>query len=186
MKPCWEVDSNGNIIEHYMWNDDEIESARQAGKVVVDFPWSDSQTFYQPKYNATSNTWVEGFTTDQILAVVKQRKIGELSLQFNNTVAGGFNSSADGTARTYPLDPASMIKWSGAMSIVDANTSSNSLTVKDINGNQVVVTPNQFKSLATDGFNFFMTQEQHLWSLEANVSACTDVASVNAITWEGN
>lgn len=184
MIPVWEVDSDGNIIEHYLWEQSEIDVARAEGRHIIDLPWTQAQVTYQPKFDLTNNVWIEGYTSAQILSIAAQVKIDELNIAFQSTVNQGFSSSADGTARTYPLDPSNMVKWSGAMSVVDNNSVSANLIIKDIAGNKVTVTPDQFKQLATDGFNYFMQQEQHLWSLEVQVEACTSVDDINAITWE--
>lgn len=113
---------------------------------------------------------------------------------FGGSLMQGFTSSADGTARIYGLDATAMSKWTGIMSVINAGTLTSNVVVKDLSGNQVSLTPQQFTQMATDGFAYFNQQEQKLWSLEEKVdavdytaysSADNAISAVQSITWNG-
>jgi hypothetical protein len=70
VKPCWEIDENGEIIEHYLFSDKELEEAKAQGKVIIDFPWSDP--YYRPKFDQVSKNWVEGLSQAEIEAIQNQ------------------------------------------------------------------------------------------------------------------
>lgn len=182
LKPVWEVDANGNIIEHYLWDNDQVQSAIGQGRHIIETGWDTPHS--TPKYDFSTNTWVEGADPSFLLDRSKKDKKMELEAMMERAVANGFPSSADGTARTYALDSASMQKWTGAMTIANAGKMTANLGVKDFNGKRVSLTPPQFQQMASDGFTFFNQMEQKLWDLHDQVDACTDVPSVKAITWE--
>jgi hypothetical protein len=67
MIQVWEVDQNGNIIETYLWTQEEIDTAKEEGRKIIDFPWGEG--FYSPKFDLANNKWVEGMTQQEIDAL---------------------------------------------------------------------------------------------------------------------
>ena len=131
MKQVYQIDSNGFYQCPVILDDDTPLAPNQVETI---FP----EGMYKPQW--VNGAWVESEDPATILINVKSSKIAELNYQFQLTMANGFTSSADGTSRTFPLDQNSMLKWTGAMSVVDSNVVTNPLIIKDINGNQVTVT----------------------------------------------
>lgn len=117
------------------------------------------------------------------LASAQQAKLSQLQVSFGQSLYQGFQSSADGTQRTYAIDPVAMSKWSAMLSVINAGKGPTSVTIKDFSGNQVNLTIAQFQNMAADGFNFFNNQELHLWNLETQVNDATTVDEVNKVTW---
>jgi hypothetical protein len=70
LKPCWEIDAIGNIIEHYLFTDKEIEVARNEGRKIVDFPWTD--ILFTPKFDINTNAWVDGKSQKEIDLIKQQ------------------------------------------------------------------------------------------------------------------
>lgn len=70
MKPCWEVDSSGKIIEHYLYTDEEITKLKDSGQIIIDFPWEEGT--YKPKFDFKSNKWVPGLSDEEIEAIQNQ------------------------------------------------------------------------------------------------------------------
>lgn len=64
LKPYYDVDDNGSIIEYYLGTDEDITKDREDGKKIVDFPWGAGM--FSPKFDFTSNNWVEGATQAEI------------------------------------------------------------------------------------------------------------------------
>jgi hypothetical protein len=116
------------------------------------------------------------------LTNAQQAKKAELTKAFAASLLNGFTSTADGTSRTYAIDPVAMGKWTGAMSVINSGKGQANITVKDFNGNKVTLTSAQFQQMAADGFNFYSAQEQHLWDLEDQTNAAT-LATIGSITW---
>lgn len=116
------------------------------------------------------------------LADAKTRKLAELNAAFNASLMNGFTSSADGTSRTYPIDPVSMEKLTSASTVINGGKVA-SIVIKDFNGNRVTLTSAQYQQMAADGFAFYNGKETHLWDLEDQVAAATTIDGVNAIAW---
>lgn len=117
------------------------------------------------------------------LVQAKQAQYAYLDSSFAKSIASGFPSSASGTSDTYAIDPVSMGKWTGTLANINAGNVTTNIIVKDITGKKVTLTPTQFKTFALDGFNYYNTQEQNLWTKEADVEAATTVSDVQAVTW---
>lgn len=117
----------------------------------------------------------------ETLSVVQKAKIGQLQYDMNISLAQGFASSADGTSRTYAIDPLAMGKWTGILSLINAG-STDPVEVKDTSGNKVNLDTTQFKQMAHDGFAFFIQQEQKLWAAEDKVKAATTNQDIDVVT----
>jgi hypothetical protein len=98
MIPVWEVDANGDIMEHYLWTQEEIDSARAEGRHIVDFPWGNSN-LYKPKFDLINNFWYEGMTEDEIVETLKPNKLKELNEACNQAILGRFSAQVNG--KTY-------------------------------------------------------------------------------------
>lgn len=117
------------------------------------------------------------------LAQAQQTQLSAIQAGYNATIAAGFTSNATGQSDTYAIDETAYPKWTGILSVIAAGIGPQTIQVKDLAGNTVTLTADQFKTFALDGFNFLNAQEQQLWSLEAQINAATTVADVQAITW---
>lgn len=117
------------------------------------------------------------------LQEAQQAKINEINQAFVQALTKGFISTADGTSRTYAIDPVAMSRWMGALGNINAGNIS-SVTLKDISGNKLTLTASQFKQMANDGYAFYTSQEQRQWiKNDDQVPACKTVADVDAIGW---
>jgi hypothetical protein len=61
---CFEVNSEGKIIECFSYSDKEIEAAEEEGRLIVDFVWESS--LYKPKFDFELNQWIESMTQEEI------------------------------------------------------------------------------------------------------------------------
>lgn len=121
--------------------------------------------------------------SDIELTQAKQARMQYLAQSFEQAISAGFPSSADTTSRTYAIDPVAMGKWTGTLALINSGGVTTNITVKDLAGNKVTLTPTQFKQFALDGFHYFNTQEQNLWAKEVDAESATTVEAVNAVTW---
>lgn len=122
-------------------------------------------------------------TAVEQLASAQSAQKALLFQSFEHAINVGFPSSASGASAMYSIDGNAMAKWNGILSLINSGTLTSNITVKDINGVKVTLTPTQFKQFALDGFNYFNTQEQHLWTKEDDVNAANTIADVQAVTW---
>lgn len=109
-------------------------------------------------------------TAQQQLDTAKRKRIADLQQQFQTSLLNGFTSSADGTARTYAIDPVAMSKWTGALANINSGKIT-SVNLKDFSGNRLTLTGSQFQQMTADGFTFYNGQEAHLWHKEDDVNA---------------
>jgi hypothetical protein len=176
MIQVYKIDSDGYFIEPVL-----VDKLSNMDSDCVSTP--PPQGLVKLRY--TNGKWIEGETTANILAATKAMKKARLAESFDASLMNGFTSTADGTSRTYAIDPVSMGKWTGALAVINSGKAIQNMTVKDFNGNKITLTSAQFQQMTADGFTFFYAQESHLWSLEDEVdSDITDtVDKVNAITW---
>lgn len=79
MIPCWEIDQSGNIVEHYLMDNEEIQEARDEGKFIITKSWDNP--FFKPKYDFTLDDWVEGLTQEEIDELKNNQPPPELTLE---------------------------------------------------------------------------------------------------------
>lgn len=176
------IDANGYMLEPIIVTD----SIKDGDK------WTDGNTviitrcpdgFYKPQWTGTVWMDAEAPTAAEQLASAQQAQKAFLNQSFNEVIGKGFSSPVSETDVTYAIDPIAMGKWSGTMVNINSGLLTSNIIVKDIDGNKVTLTPDQFKQMAMDGFNFYNTQEQHLWSKEDDVASATSIDEVVVIGW---
>lgn len=176
------IDSSGFMLEPLVNLPDGTQNgAIIDGKTIVVTRCPDG--YYKPQWNGSA--WIDANapTAAQQLASAKTSQKASLQQSFQKAIAGGFSSSATGTAVTYAIDPIAMGKWTGTLANINDGMLTANIMVKDISGNKVTLTPAQFKQMAMDGFNFFNAQEQNLWTKEDDVDAATTITAVQAVTY---
>lgn len=173
MKLAYQYDINGFYVEDLILSDNATIPSNCTNIKPPDGLF---------KGQFTNGAWIEGKAQTDILTGLKVAKKTQLQQSFQVSLLNGFTSNADGTSRTYAIDPVAMGKWVGALAVINSGKGTASMTIKDFNGNKVTLTSAQFQQMAADGFTFFNAQEQHLWDLEDNVDTAT-INTINAINW---
>lgn len=97
--PCWEVDEEGYVIEHYLMSEDKIEKALSAGRRIIKFCWKES--YYKPRFDETLNEWVEGADMEVVLKDVKAVKFNQLNDACNKDILGYFDASVGSETYTF-------------------------------------------------------------------------------------
>lgn len=164
-------DSNGNINAYYTDDFFYPNGIPVTAIQITDQQWKDSVD-NPGKYIVQNGSFILAPppTDQEQLDDAKQSKKTSLSQDFETSIIQGFNSNADGTSRTFAIDQTAMTRWTGTLANIN-DGSITSVNLKDINGNRVTLDATQFKQMASDGFNFFQTQETKLWDAEDNVDA---------------
>jgi hypothetical protein len=114
---------------------------------------------------------------------IKNVKIAQLRDFFQQTLNAGFQSSADGTPRTYGFSPTDQANMSHAANVIALGIAVYPIPYADITGAVVELNEAQFKQLVIDAQNFNLTQVNKLRSLIAQVKQATTVDEVNAVQW---
>jgi hypothetical protein len=79
MIPVWEVDDDGNIIEHYLMTEKEYERALFDCRHVIDFPWG--EPFFRPIFNFDTGQWIEGMSLEEIEEIKRNQPPPEPTLE---------------------------------------------------------------------------------------------------------
>ncbi|GMA50114.1 hypothetical protein GCM10025857_14710 [Alicyclobacillus contaminans] len=126
----------------------------------------------------------------ELLVQAQQAKIAELQQSFQSSLLAGFQSSADGSQRTYGFSQTDQQHWDWLRGMVLSAKAGNTaaqnsfpLQVKDTEGNRIKLTVDQADQLCTDAQTFYLNNYMHWDSLEQQVQAATTVDAVNAISW---
>lgn len=171
------INSDGTVTLLRPEPDDYVLQPNELDIDIVGYP----NGLHLPKWDATNKQWVEGKTADEMLEINRTAKLAENVKAYEASLAKGFTSKADGTSRTYAIDPMAMSKWTGTLSNINAGTIS-SVNIKDFNGNKLTLNATQFKQMASDGFNFFQSQEQKMWDYEDQITQAQDQPTLDGIT----
>ncbi|WP_436663536.1 hypothetical protein ACOALA_13410 [Alicyclobacillus acidoterrestris] len=134
-------------------------------------------------YTVQNGTLVKTSTSEQLLAQAQQSQLSAIQAGYNATIAAGFTSNATGQSDTYAIDESAYPKWTGILSVIAAGIGPQTVQVKDLAGNTVTLTADQFRAFTLDGFNFLNAQEQQLWTLQNQIKAATTVEAVQSVTW---
>jgi hypothetical protein len=115
---------------------------------------------------------------------IKNDKISDLNTSCNNTILAGFTSSAlSSTLHTYPFESHDQINMSGALALLNSDTTITSITWKTLDAGNLPHTRDQFSKVCKDSFIFKQTMINKYWNLKAQVETALDEPSVNAIVW---
>lgn len=117
------------------------------------------------------------------LADVQKAKIAQLQNMFQQTLNGGFNSSATGTSYLYGFTDKDQTNLSQELNIINAALGTEPVAWAIKNGTVVNHTIAQFKQMCADGNRFKWAQVNQLRSLIGQVQSATTTTTVNDIQW---
>lgn len=119
------------------------------------------------------------------LADAQTQKKAQLDAMYQQTLASGFTSSANGTNAIYPYRPVpDQLNYNKIATNILLGKQTYPFNVTDVNGKpQAFTTQVQFEHLATDAGTFDWAQANQLTKLNGQVDLATTVADVNAIQW---
>lgn len=182
----------GDVIETTEDQDWQMYSAlqpyQQSAVGVLQLNFGDyAQNFAQYPFHIdiTQNPPVIAWdtTATSVVTTAQQQKIAQLQNMFQQTLASGFTSSANGTAITYGYASTDVINMHGIATALSLGIETWPVNYADIHGNVVPLTQAQFTQLCTDANRFNWAQVSQLRSLIGQVESATTVDAVNAIQW---
>lgn len=167
-------------------------------EVVVTTPVSRTVYLWQGQYvDPTQFTMddIESYCTANGLTFVevgsieeaRSQKEQELRSAYQETLAAGFTSSADGTQRVYGFDnsPEHTDQQEFEQATLAYSTGNLQFPVewRTKNGDLVELSETQFKQLIADATSFKQSQLANFRNKIAQVQAATTIDQVNAVTW---
>lgn len=154
-----------NVLDNYVLRANEIQS----------------ETGELGQIRQPDGTFIDGVPP---LDQAKASKIAELNDFYNQTLAEGFTSSANGTPITYGFAVEDQTNMSQQLNIVNASIATYPIYWGAKDGETIVVFDEvQFKQLCKDASDFKWSQIAKLRQLMAQVKVATTVEAVNAIVW---
>jgi YHS domain-containing protein len=183
-KQVFEVDSDGTFIESYLWSEEEIQSAKDEGRHIIEKIW---KPFYKPKYDFELDDWVEGQNVSIILKGVKKSKIVELNQSCNKTILGKFSHDVNGVTYYFSNDMEAQANFEKCDRAFEKGRMTElAWTCYDVDGNVVrlVLTPETFESL-------YVAHLEHIQNniakfrdfLMPQVEGATTVEEIESIQW---
>ncbi|MED2040437.1 hypothetical protein P4V58_25445 [Bacillus wiedmannii] len=184
-KPCWEIDQEGYVIEHYLMSDKQIGMALSEGRRIITFCWKKS--FYKPRFEDSLNEWVEGVDVDSILPVIKVSKFNELNQACNKDISGYFDASVGSETYTFSFDAEAQANFIGSLALFNEGlmTEVEWTAWKGDKAHRVTLSREQFMSVA---FVAYREKDEKISKLrnvlQPRVEACTTIEEANAIQWD--
>lgn len=117
------------------------------------------------------------------LAQAMQAQIAAIEAGMNATLAGGFTSSANGTAIVYGYAAGDIQHMQGIATASLLNVETWPIAYANIEGAEVALTQAQFTQLVTDANTFNWAQIKQARTLIASIEAATTVNAFQAISW---
>jgi hypothetical protein len=138
---------------------------------------------YHVDITQTPNVIVWDAAIGQTLEQTQSAKKTQLQAMYNQTLAAGFVSSANGTSTTYGFAQDNRDDMTEVQAAIDAGIETWPIDYGDNLGNVVSLTQAQFTVLETDANRFKWAQVKQLRALIGQAMVATTVDAVNAIQW---
>ncbi|MED3396469.1 hypothetical protein [Bacillus wiedmannii] len=183
--PCWEVDEEGYVIEHYLMSEDKIEKALSEGRRIIKFCWKES--YYKPRFDETLNEWVEGADMEVVLKDVKTVKFNQLNDACNKDILGYFDASVGSETYTFSFDTEAQSNFIGSLALFNEGlmTEVEWTAWKGDTPHRVTLNREQFMSVAFVAYQEKDAKISKLRNvLQPRIEACTTIEEVNAIQWD--
>lgn len=168
-----------------------LQPYQQSAVGVLQLNYGEDATYFQQNYSysvdITQNPpvikWGSPSTATLTQAQAMQKQLLEQGYQ--QTLADGFISSANGTSATYPYRPVpDQLNYNKIATNILLGKQTYPFTLSDVSGNpQVISSQAEYEQFAADAGNFDWAQTNQLESLSQQVDATTSVAESNDIQW---
>ncbi|TNP18949.1 hypothetical protein FHY73_14665 [Bacillus tropicus] len=183
--PCWEVDEEGYVIEHYLMSEDKIEAALSKGRRIIKFCWKES--FYKPRFDEALNEWVEGADMEVVLKDIKTVKFNELNDACNKDISGYFDAPVGSETYTFSFDTEAQSNFIGSLALFNEGlmTEVEWTAWKGDTPHRVTLSKEQFLNVAFVAYREKDAKISKLRNvLQPRIEACTTIAEVQAISWD--
>lgn len=171
MQLCW-------AIEKMVPN---ANSSNYTVTISGDGSWSITRwdlTDTKPTIDDVTNYW-----NTNMMDYLRDQKKSELDTRCDESIMGGFPSSALGVAHTYPSDFTAMVYFNATLNRFMNDPTFTTANQKTVDAGYLSHTKEQFIKVFNDGHAFGEAQIAHLNTLKAQVDTATTEADIDAITW---
>ncbi|MEC4620945.1 hypothetical protein VST04_22895 [Bacillus paranthracis] len=183
--PCWEVNEEGYVIEHYLMSEEKIEEALSEGRRILKFCWKES--FYKPRFDETLNDWVEGADMEVVLKDIKTVKFNELNDACNKDISGYFDAPVGSETYTFSFDTEAQSNFIGSLALFNEGLMAEVewTAWKGDTPHRVTLSKEQFLNVALLAYKEKDAKISKLRNvLQPRIEACTTIAEVQAISWD--
>ena len=180
-------DSNGNIIGQPWQSSSEMVAPDGYNMLVVAEGDPTAQdAFVNPSFYTVQNgqlVQVSNYSQLQ-LQQAQQEQIALLRQGYEQTLAGGFSATIEGTAHTFGWQISDQINLNSVQSAIANNYLSYPVQYADINGNPVTLSSaTDLQAIEQAATKFLSAQHQQVLTLIGQVQQATTVEAVQAIVW---
>jgi hypothetical protein len=184
MIPVWEVDQDGEIIEHDLWTEDQIEEAKKEGRHVVDFAWGPG-FWDHPVFDLTNNRWIEG---NPIGPVIKKREMkkAELNQQCEAAILGRFPAVIQGQTFEFSYDEQAQSRFNGVGLLFQKGTIRSIEWTAYLDGQRtrITLTSDDFDAISLAAMLHCDNNVVKYNDLLKEVDQAVTVDKINAIKWD--
>lgn len=128
----------------------------------------------QPTTTDLQNWWIP---------CLQNAKINQLKQACQQTIYGGFTSSALGTTHTYGFTEQDQRNLNEQLSILLLDSTITSVNWKTLDAGVLAHTRDQFFQVCKDANAFKRSNIERYWNLVTQVQQATTESQINAITW---
>ncbi|WP_255256162.1 DUF4376 domain-containing protein [Bacillus mycoides] len=183
--PCWEIDKEGYVIEHYLMSDSKRELAIAEGRRIIDFCWKKS--FHKPRFDETLNDWIEGADMESVLKLVRENKFDELNDACNKDILGYFDAPVGSETYSFSFDTEAQSNFIGSLALFNEGLMSEVewTAWKGEQAHRVILSREQFMGVAFVAYREKDAKISKLRNvLQPRIEACTTIEEVQAIYWD--
>ncbi|NEX77369.1 hypothetical protein G4Z05_00430 [Bacillus thermocopriae] len=183
MIQVWEVDSDGNIVEHYLMTQKQIDVARKEGKILIEFPWGEG--FYSPKFDLENNKWIES-DLESVLNQLKQEKFAELSQACREDILGYFKATVNGIEYEFSFDAEAQDNFTETLVLFTSNIIAEQewTAWKDGQPVRIMLDKDSFMRVIQKAYGHKNSKIAKLRNeLQPILESCTTIEEIKSITW---
>jgi hypothetical protein len=179
MREVYEIDSDGYVIDTYLMTEEQIAEGTSNGRIFVD-GWH-NQSFYNPKYDFTTQSWVEEAPIENILADMKTHKIKELNIICNQDILQNFQAT---NGHMYQFTNIDQQNFNQQLSLLLLDNTITEIIWKTEDAGVLIHTRTDFTQVCKDAEVHKKGNISKYWQLKGLVESATTIEELETITWD--
>lgn len=177
-REVYEIDKDGYVIDNYLMTEEQIEEATASGRIFVSGWYTES--FYKPRYDFSTQSWIEEMTVEEILEGNKARKIEELNSVCEAETLQPFQAS---NGHLYEFDYKDQSNFNQQLSFLVLDPSINEIIWKTVDAGVIMHTRDEFIQVCKDAEEYKRGNISKNWQLKGLVNSATSLEEVELINW---